>query len=106
MRGVGLVVTVAVWAAVTNVSRQSYCPLSQSWDGGYAQLPGSPKSFECFLDNYQSQSLYGLRLHRIQVTLPPSYNQNVTTLRWSLMSRHRDATYVANGALVVVVPWW
>jgi hypothetical protein len=82
--------TRAACCTVTNVSRQSYCPLSESWDGGYAQLPGSPKSFECFLDDFQLQSLYGLRLHRIQVDIPPSYGKNVTSMRWALMSRHRD----------------
>jgi hypothetical protein len=77
--------------AVTNTSTQSWCPAGLGhWDGGYTQLRKSSKSFECFL-SYAADSYYGLRLHRVQVTLPPKGESNLTTMHFSLVSRHRNA---------------
>ena len=56
-------------------------------------LPTSMKQFECFID-YDGQSIFGLRLHRVRMELYPERpGGNGTSMRYSLISRKRDLKY-------------
>ena len=85
-----------VWCR--NSSGKSNCaPGTGSWDGSYAVPASATKEFECFVD-YDGQSLLGLRLHRVRVELfPMQPGRNTTSVRYSLISRSRNASSMLCG---------